>query len=87
MPTKHPRISVTKDDELAAAIESVRSILNGAPEATIVRELALRGAEQMAADEERRRKRIEYLIWWTTSPDSDMDREALRSVRETAWRR
>ena len=85
MPTKHPRIAVTKDAELAAALARVRSEVAGVPEARIVRDLAIRGAEAIAADEERRLALTEKLIEWSTSPDG-IDREALRSVRETAWR-
>ena len=54
MPTKLPRIAVTKDAELAA-------------------------------DEARRHELTERLIAWSMSPDG-IDREALRTVRETARR-
>ena len=54
MPTKHPRINVTKDADLAAAIARARPLLNGAPEATIVHDLAIRGAEALAEDERAR---------------------------------
>ena len=85
MPTKHPRIAVTKDAELAAALASVRGQFEGAPEARIVRDLAILGAEALTADEARRQELTERLIAWSTSPDG-IDREALRTVRETAWR-
>lgn len=85
MPTKHPRIAVTKDAELEGALARVRSEFVGVPEARVVRDLAIRGAEAIAADEERRLALTEKLIEWSTSPDG-IDREALRSVRETAWR-
>ncbi len=85
MPTKHPRIAVTKGAELEAALARVRSEFAGVPEARVVRDLAIRGAEAIAADEERRLALTEKLIEWSTSPDG-IDREALRSVRETAWR-
>lgn len=51
-----------------------------------VRDLAIRGAEVVAADEARRLRLTEELIAWSTDPNSSMDREALRTVRETAWR-
>ena len=86
MPTKLPRIAVTKDAGLAAALASVRAQFGGAAEARIVRDLAIRGAEALAADEARRQELTERLIQWSTDPDSSMDREALKTVRDTAWR-
>ena len=47
MPTKHPRIAVTKDAELAAALASVRAQLEGAAEARIVRNLAIDRAKAL----------------------------------------
>jgi len=87
MPTKLPRIAVTKDAELAAALAVVRGQFEGVAEARIVRDLAIRGAEALAADEARRHELTERLIAWSTDPNSSMDREALRTVRDTAWRR
>lgn len=86
MPTKHPRINVTKDPELAQAIARSRPLLNGTGEATIVHDLAIRGAEALAADDERRAKAIEELVRLSTDPDSELDRAALLDVRRTAWR-
>ena len=86
MPAKHPRIAVTKDAELAAALASVRGQFEGVAEARIVRDLAILGAEALAADEARRQELTERLIAWSTDPNSSMDREALRTVRDTAWR-
>lgn len=85
MPTKHPRINVTKDPELAAAIARARPLLNGAPEATIVHDLAIRGAEALAEDEALRREALEDLLAWSLS--DEMDRETLRNIDELAWRR
>lgn len=87
VPTKHPRIAVTKDPELAAALAAVRSDFEGQPEATVLRALALRGAEALAGDEARRRRLTDELARWATDPASGMDRDALRTVRDTAWRR
>lgn len=85
VPTKLPRIAVTKDAELAAALAGVRGQFEGVAEARIVRDLAIRGAAALAADEARRQELTERLIAWSTSPDG-IDREALSTVRETAWR-
>lgn len=86
MPTRHPRISVTNDPELAAAIARARPLLNGAPDATIVHDLAIRGAEALAGDDELRLQALDRLAALVTDPDSDLDREALLGVRQTAWR-
>ena len=87
MPTRHRRISVTNDPELDEAITHARPLLNGAPDATIVRELAIRGARALAADSVNRLEVLEQLAQWSTDPRSSMDREALRDVRDVAWRR
>jgi hypothetical protein len=66
MSTKHPRIGVTKDPELAAALEATRALVPPADaraEAAHVRRLALIGARSLrtsgeAADVERARERI-----------------------------
>jgi len=47
MPTKHRRIALTVDPELAAAIAAIRPELGDIPESRLVRELALRGAQDM----------------------------------------
>lgn len=86
VPTRHRRISVTNDPSLDEAITRARIWMNGAPDATIVHDLAIRGAEAMAQDEELRREALERLARLATDPDSDLDREALLNVRRTAWR-
>ena len=87
IPTRHPRISVTNDPELDAAITRARIWMDGAPDATIVHDLAIRGAEAMAQDEELRREALDRLARWATDPDSSMDRETLVRIDELAWRR
>jgi hypothetical protein len=45
MPSKHPRIAVTADQELAQELERVRAATGtGEPDATLVRRLAVAGA-------------------------------------------
>lgn len=85
MPTKHPRINVTKDPELAVAIARVRPLMNGAGEATIVHDLAIRGAEALVEEEARRQAALEDLLAWSLG--DDMDRELLKNIDEVAWRR
>jgi hypothetical protein len=46
MPTKHPRIAITRDPEVERALESAANVLGRSkPEATLARELVLRGAK------------------------------------------
>ena len=63
MPTKHPRINVAKGPDLAAAISRARSVMANLPEATIVHDLALRGAEALAEDERGREEAIDDLVF------------------------
>lgn len=84
MPTKHPRVNVTKDPVLAAAIARARPLMNGAAEATIVHDLAIRGADALIADEERRQAALESLLAWSLG--DDMDRELLRNIDAIGWR-
>lgn len=58
MPTAKPRIQVTLDPELAAA---VREFGDAKPRARTVRDLALRGAEAARADRDERRRAHEHL--------------------------
>ena len=56
MPSKHPRIAVTADAELTAAMQRVRAATGTTePDATLLRRLAVEGAEvELAAGRERR---------------------------------
>jgi hypothetical protein len=51
MPTKHPRIAITRDPEVDAALKAAAPILGPSkPDATLARELLLRGAHAVVAD-------------------------------------
>lgn len=84
MPTKHQRINVTKDAELAAAISRVRPMMAGAGDATIVHDLAVRGAKALVEDSSAREEAIEDLVGWSTG--DAIDRETLLAIDERAWR-
>jgi len=84
VPTKHQRVAVLKDEELAQALERVEALFPGVPAARVVHDLAIRGAEAALADAARRRAALEALVAWSTG--DDIDREALLTVRQTAWR-
>lgn len=84
MPTKHERISVVKDPELAAAIDAARRVPGAErrPAATILRDLALQGAAAQQADEEhRRRLRFAFNEMWR-SDDPPFDRDVLADIDE-----
>jgi hypothetical protein len=63
MPSKHPRIAVTADPELGDALERVRAV-TGTQEAdaSLVRRLAIEGAEVELQAGRRRREAIEALF-------------------------
>lgn len=50
MPTKHRRIAVTEDPELAEALRHASSELPGLSSAALVKELAIRGARTLPVD-------------------------------------
>jgi hypothetical protein len=51
MPTKHARIALTRDPEVDAALKAVAPVLGRAmPDATLARELLLRGAKAVLDD-------------------------------------
>jgi hypothetical protein len=52
IPTRHPRVQVTVDPELAAALEAVDE--RGRSRSRLLRDLALRGAAVARAERERR---------------------------------
>ena len=86
MPTKHQRIPVTKDSELAEALARVERYFDGAPAARVVHDLAIKGAEALVQEERRREEAIERLIAWSTRREDGLDWEALERVDE-AWER
>ena len=85
MPTKFDRIAVTKDPELIAALERVAPLVPDAKTATLVRDLAIRGAQALLADQERKQAALERLIERSTSPEPGFDRAVLARVDEEAW--
>jgi hypothetical protein len=51
MPTKHPRIAITRDPEVERALTAAARVLGPSkPEATLARELVLRGAKAVLDD-------------------------------------
>ena len=86
MPTKHPRIAVTQDPELAAALRRAAPIVGERRTARLVRDLAIRGAEAILAEEEERRQALRRLAEWSTTRTGPIDWDVLARVRTEAWR-
>lgn len=81
MATRYRRIQVTRTPELDEALGRSEAILGEKlPESKLVTELALRGAEQLAAERERRQELKRKLIAQLKDPDG-FDRKALAEVR------
>ncbi len=85
MASRHPRIQVARDPDLAAAIERGRALVGpGAAASQVVRALAIRGAAALdddlgAAD------RARSFLHDVADGRAGLDAESLRSVRERAW--
>jgi hypothetical protein len=86
MPTRFARIPVTKDLALAEALERVAPLLAAnQPAATLVHDLAIRGAEALLVEHSRRTGAIERLIERSTSADPGFDIEVAQQVDKLAW--
>ena len=87
MPTRHDRIAVTKDPELAAALDSVAALVPPASKpATLVHDLAVRGAEALLEQHRADPEGIEWLIEQTTAEDLGIDPDVLADIDRLAWR-
>ncbi len=78
MPSRHPRIAVTSDPELAGALERVR-VATGTREAdaTLVRRLAVEGAQAVLDAREQRRAAGEALLSAMDGGGFDLDLDAI----------
>ena len=85
MPTKHQRIPVTNDEELAEALASVRSLFAGVPAARVVHDLAVRGAASLAAEERARDEAIGRLKELSANLERFVDLDVLERIDELAW--
>jgi hypothetical protein len=79
MATKHPRVQVTVDPELAEAMAAVDA--HPKSRSRLIRDLALKGAE-IAAEERKKREEAKEFIRKVAMGEIDYDFEALEEV----WR-
>jgi hypothetical protein len=78
MPSKHPRIAVTADRELGLALERVRAATGTREaDATLVRRLAVEGAEAELRAGEGRREAGEALLAAMDDGGFDLDLAAI----------
>jgi hypothetical protein len=78
MPSKHPRIAVTADAELGLALERVRAATGTREaDATLVRRLAVEGAEAELQAGRGRRAAAESLLAVMDSGGFDLDLAAI----------
>ena len=86
MPTRHARIPVTKDPALTEAMDRVAPLIEPSqPAATLVHDLAIRGAEALLAEHGRQADAIERLIERSTSADPGFDVDVAERIDEYAW--
>ena len=87
MPTKHERISVVKDPELAEAIEAARREPGSEqrPASAILRDLALQGAAARRTDEEHARKMRREFCEDIQAGNPLWDPQVLANIDELAW--
>ena len=80
------RIPVTKDPALAEALQRAAALVDPAtPAATLVHDLAIRGAQALLADHQHDTRAIQRLIRRTTSEDPGYDRDVLEDIDRLGW--
>lgn len=85
MPSKHPRIAVTADAELELALERVRAATGTRePDATLVRRLAVEGAEVELEAGRGRRGAAEALLAEMDRGGFDLDLAAIDRLNESS---
>lgn len=71
---------------MAEALERAAALIGpGTPAATLVHDLAIRGAQALLADREHDSAAIERLIERTTSEDPGYDRDVLDDIDRLGW--
>jgi hypothetical protein len=77
MPSSHPRVQVTVDPELAAAMAAVDQ--HPTSRSRLIRDLAIRGAQAERDARDRRRDATDYLLS-IANGDTDYDFDAAREI-------
>ncbi len=86
MPTHFARIPITKDAALAEALDRVAPLVEPEkPAATLVHDLAIRGAEALIAEHGANAEAVERLIERSTSADPGFDVDVAQRIDEFAW--
>jgi hypothetical protein len=90
MSTAHPRIQITEDRELTAALRAAAPHLPaGLPRSRQVRELAIAGARHLSGElveESRRQELLEQLAQSFEEPEvAGIDWDLLRDGKSRAW--
>ncbi len=75
----------TRDEELSAALEKVAAFVSDAPAATVVHDLAVKGAEALLVEREEEDAALERLIAFSTERQPLVDWDVLEHVEELAW--
>jgi hypothetical protein len=84
--TRFDRIPVTKDPALAAALDRVTTIVGaGKPMATLVHDLAIRGADALVEEQQDRARELAWVAEATTSGEPPWDPKILERIDELAW--
>lgn len=85
MPTHHPRIAVTKDETLADALTSVEAFFPDQPAATVVHELAVKGAAAVLDQARARGDAFRRLAALSTERSPALDWDILEQIDDLAW--
>jgi len=85
VPTRHQRIPVTNDPELADALRRVSRHYAGVPAARVVRDLALKGAGAVEREQHEQKEALERLVALSTERGAAIDWDVLERVDELAW--
>ena len=85
VPTKHRRILVTNDPQLADALARAEPYFRGAPTATIVHDLAVRGARALEREGQERELALARLVAFSTGREDLIDWTVLERIDDLAW--
>jgi hypothetical protein len=86
VPTSHTRIPVTRDPALAEALDRAAAVTGRrTPAATLVHDLAIRGAEALVADHRADGRAIERRVERSASDDPGCDLAVLADVDRLGW--